>query len=518
MKDTPFTAARLLALYDQVAGAEDAIPRLRRFVLDLAVRGKLVAQDASDEPAAELLKRLPARKMAHSEMPVNWLPAKLGQIVEFQYGKGLDKKLRLDQGPVPVFGSNGIVGYAEQALTDSPSIIVGRKGSAGALNLCDGPSWTTDVAYFVECPSFLTLRYLFNLLTSLNLDSFGKGVKPGLSRSDAYDISVALPPLAEQRRIVGRVEELMALCDQLQAARAEERAVRNRLTSATLSRLTAPDQPAEATSQNARFALQSLTTLTTRPAQIKALRQTILNLAVRGKLVEQDAADEPAVELLKRIVAWQTQQIGEKKIRAPRKQLAQITDEDAPYLRPMGWEFARLGQLIYIQSGDGLTAANMKDGVVPVFGGNGINGHHDKANVFQPAIVIGRVGYYCGSVHLTPKNAWVTDNAFITHFSVAEICLRFLILLLNGTNLKEDENATAQPVISGSKIYPIVVGLPPLAEQHRIVAKVDALMTLCDQLETSLTTTTTRSRLLEALLHEALEPSAGSSTTLARNI
>jgi len=90
---------------------------------------------------------------------------------------------------------------------------------------------------------------------------------------------------------------------------------------------------------------------------------------------------------------------------------------------------------------------------------------------------------------------------------VAGIDLRFLVLLLNGTNLKENENATAQPVISGSKIYPIVIGLPPLAEQHRIVAKVDALMALCDRLEASLAVThTTRRNLLDALLGEALAP------------
>ena len=103
----------------------------------------------------------------------------------------------------------------------------------------------------------------------------------------------------------------------------------------------------------------------------------------------------------------------------------------------------------------------MKGGSIPVFGGNGINGYHDQSNVNQPTIVIGRVGYYCGSIHVTPTSAWITDNAFITNFSHNEIYLRFLALLLTGTNLKEDENATAQPVISGSKIYPIVVGLPP---------------------------------------------------------
>jgi type I restriction enzyme S subunit len=110
-----------------------------------------------------------------------------------------------------------------------------------------------------------------------------------------------LPPLAEQRRIVAKVEELMALLDRLEAARTAREATRDRLTAASLARLTAPDADAADFPANARFALATLPALTTRPDQIKPLRQTILNLAVRGKLVEQDPTDEPASELLKRI-------------------------------------------------------------------------------------------------------------------------------------------------------------------------------------------------------------------------
>jgi type I restriction enzyme S subunit len=106
---------------------------------------------------------------------------------------------------------------------------------------------------------------------------------------------------------------------------------------------------------------------------------------------------------------------------------------------------------------------------------------------------------------VTPSQAWITDNAFITEFCTDAIFQNFLVLLLKATNLKENEKATAQPVISGAKIYPISVGLPPLAEQHRIVAKVDELMAVCDRLEAQLTATQTESRrLVEAVLHEAL--------------
>jgi type I restriction enzyme S subunit len=108
-----------------------------------------------------------------------------------------------------------------------------------------------------------------------------------------------LPPLAEQRRIVAKVDELMALCDRLEAAQAERETRRDRLTAASLSRLNAPDQ--KSLQNDARFAMQSLSAITARTDQMKQLRQTILNLAVRGKLVPHDTTDEPSSKLLDRI-------------------------------------------------------------------------------------------------------------------------------------------------------------------------------------------------------------------------
>lgn len=211
---------------------------------------------------------------------------------------------------------------------------------------------------------------------------------------------------------------------------------------------------------------------------IKRLRELILDLAIRGKLVLQDPKDEPTRDLLERIVL-ERNKLGVKIIADN-----EIKTTELPYNLPGNWEFVRLHQIIRISSGDGLTASRMnKDGSIPVFGGNGITGYHDSFNVSKPSLIIGRVGYYCGSIHLTPSKAWVTDNAFVTRFSEGNVDINFLSWLLKGTDLKQNQAATAQPVISGRKIYPIVVGLPPSAEQKRIVAKVDKLMALCDQLE-----------------------------------
>ncbi|MEZ9389131.1 restriction endonuclease subunit S [Vibrio lentus] len=213
---------------------------------------------------------------------------------------------------------------------------------------------------------------------------------------------------------------------------------------------------------------------------VKKLRELILELAVRGKLVPQDPTDESASVLLDRIKDERRAEAKNGKL----KEVKAISDNESPCQLPINWSFARLEEIIQISSGKNLTVKKMDtSGKIPVYGGNGVTGIHSESNVSEKTIVIGRVGFYCGSVHLTPAYAWVTDNAFITKYSRANLDEDFLVWLLKATNLSENDSATAQPVISGKKVYPIVVALPPKEEQRLIAAKIDELMALCDQLE-----------------------------------
>ncbi|HDI4956196.1 TPA: restriction endonuclease subunit S [Salmonella enterica] len=234
---------------------------------------------------------------------------------------------------------------------------------------------------------------------------------------------------------------------------------------------------------------------------IKKLRELILELAVRGKLVPQDPNDEPASELLERIAAEKAELVKQGKIKKP-KPLPEISEEEKPFELPEGWEWIRFGNIFKVSSGDALTSNQMNTlGEYPVYGGNGINGYHDSYNVAKRTLVIGRVGYYCGSIHITPNHAWVTDNAFITHFSESNLDLDYVEILLKATNLKEDESATAQPVISGRKIYPIVLAVPPLEEQRKIAKKTHELLGLCTRLEQhSLSSLNAHQQLVETLL------------------
>ena len=213
----------------------------------------------------------------------------------------------------------------------------------------------------------------------------------------------------------------------------------------------------------------------------ETLKKAILQYAMQGKLVEQDPNDEPASVLLERIKAEKEQLIKDGKIKKE-KPLPSITEDEIPYELPKGWEWVRLGSIISISSGKFLPSNEMKqDGNIPVYGGNGINGYHNEYLIDKPTLIIGRVGFYCGCVHLSTGKAWVTDNAFITTFSENNININFLKWLLTASDLGQNDNATAQPVVSGKKIYPLVVALPPLAEQKRIIEKLEQILPLVEE-------------------------------------
>lgn len=213
------------------------------------------------------------------------------------------------------------------------------------------------------------------------------------------------------------------------------------------------------------------------------LKNSILQLAVQGKLVEQRAEEGTAEELYKKIQAEKQKLTAEKKIKKE-KPLPEITAEEITFDIPESWKWVRLGEVLSISSGDGLTKREMSEkGEYPVYGGNGINGYHNNYNVSKKTLVIGRVGYYCGSTHITEDKAWITDNAFIATFDETNIDMKWLKYYIDYLNPRNKASSTAQPVISGKLIYPLLFPLPPLEEQKRIVAKIEELLPQIDRYE-----------------------------------
>lgn len=164
------------------------------------------------------------------------------------------------------------------------------------------------------------------------------------------------------------------------------------------------------------------------------------------------------------------------------EKLEEAIVKDAPYEVSENWVWTKVGTILKVSSGKGLTAKEMNDeGSIPVYGGNGITGYHDKAIYDTSKLIIGRVGAQCGNVHITSFPCWITDNALVVEYQKKNINEKYLYYILKELNLGSYSTSSAQPVISGGKIYKIAIPLPPLKEQQRIVDKIESLFEKLDK-------------------------------------
>ena len=576
-------AERLLALYDYVADAPDAVSRLRRFVLDLAVRGKLVEQDPADEPASKLLKRIAAEKerlvkagvirkkrqlpensapVVPFEIPESWALILLGEAVVLingrafkptdWSGKGLPivRIQNLNNPSAPFNRFDGEL--KEKFLIDDGDFLISWSGtpgtSFGAYIWDRGPAILNQHIFKSILPEdvfdkkFLKVAINARLLELIKRAHGGVGLQH-ITKPKLEALTITLPSLAEQRRVVAKVDELMALCDRLEAARTAREKIRNQLTKASYARLSVPDTHAVTFRSDARFAINAFPALTARANQVKQLRQTILNLAVRGRLVEQDPADEPASKLLKRIAAEKERLVKAGEIRK-RRDLSNGEAVDPPFDLPATWQWCRLDTVGAIIGGGTPSSADKANFSEP---GKGIPwvtpadlGGYNELYIKNGSRDLTEKGLQSSSATMMPaRTVLFTSRAPIGYVAIAANpiatnqgfksivpyipdCSRFIALAMRTFAHKIDASApgTTFKEASGKIVAGVPFPLPPLAEQHRIVAKIDELISLCDRLEASLDAIDTgRNRLLESLLRDALksaanEPEAGHSSTV----
>jgi len=344
------------------------------------------------------------------------------------------------------------------------------------------------------------------------------------------EFPVGLPPLSEQRRIVAKVDELMALCGRLEATKTERERLRDRLATASLYHLS-NGANAEAIRGATSFYLRHLPRLTLEHQQIKQLRQAIHNLAVRGKLVPQDSNDEPTSELLKPI---------QSRKRHPNAATTGISAESMPFSLPPGWQWVRFGQIItdadagWSPKSEVFPRSGNKWGVLKV---SAVSWDQflpeenkqllpdvvppERARVRRGDFLISRANTSelvakCAVVKEEPKNLILSDK--IVRLKIAHGCSKQYVCMVNNhadyarSYYAEEASGTSLSMknVSRAVIYELLVPLPPAAEQRRIVAKVDELMALCDRLEGQVTTAQSeRRRLLEAILNQALNDNRG---------
>lgn len=476
--------------FETFAELPGAVEKLRYLIVSLGVRGELIPNDPN-EPAVST-KLLSG---ASQSSPINWRHGNVSDVFDFQYGKNLPAKNRSETGEYPVYGSNGVVGTHNECVTEQPAIIVGRKGSAGALNIAIGPSWTTDVAYFVIPPEDVDLRFTYLLFSTLGLDGLGKGIKPGLSRKEAYALPISLPPLAEQKRIVAKVDALMGWCDRLEVLQAQRDTQHAALARAALARFA--DNPTPQTLQ-ALFHDQF-------PIQPNDLRKAILTLAVQGKLIQASSRDEPACELLKRVMIDKEALAKERKVRLSKTVEYSIPDE--AYVAPPHWVAVYINDVAIIQGGKRLPngavfsekstpycyirVTDMKNGSISETGLRYISADVqrkiaryviNKEDLYITiAGTIGEVGYVPESLdghNLTENAAKIVFRGFDRRFFKLVLSSDFIQSQFINKTKQMAQPKLALKRIAGAKFY-----LPPLAEQRRIVAKVDELMALVDRLD-----------------------------------
>ena len=346
-------------------------------------------------------------------------------------------------------------------LNPAGSVLIAMYGATiGKLGILSIAATTNQACCACFPLGGLDNKYLFYFLMAqkpLFIKQGEGGAQPNISKEKIVSTLMPVPPLEEQRRIVVMLGRIFPIIDVYSKCKTE----------LDLCNTTFPER----------------------------LKKSILQEAVQGKLVPQDPSDEPAEALLERIRAEKQRLIKEGKIKKGKHEsvifrrdnshyekldgVEHCIDEELPFEIPESWAWVRLGTILSVSSGDSLTGAQMNSaGSIPVYGGNGIAGTHDKWNVCHRTLVIGRVGYYCGATHITESFAWVTDNAFITHFNEELLQMKWLKFLIDYLEPRKRASSTAQPVISGKLLYPMLVPLPPLAEQHRIVQRVDELLPL----------------------------------------
>ncbi|HDC4807410.1 TPA: restriction endonuclease subunit S [Enterobacter kobei] len=515
------------------------IKKLRELILELAVRGKLVPQDPNDEPASELLKRIAAEKAElvkqgkikkqkplpeisedekPFELPVGWEWVRLGFITN--YGE-CDKAE-----PTDADADTWIVELED--IEKSTSRLLNRvtfserpfKSSKNKFNKNDvlygklrpyldkvlvadySGVCTTEIipikVYGNILPGYLRLLLKSpRFIAYANESTHGMNL-PRLGTDKAINAVVELTAIAEQSRIVNKVDELMSLCDQLEQQYLTSLDAHQQLVETLLTTLT-DSQNAEELAENWARIYQHFDTLFITEVSIDALKQTILQLAVMGKLVPQDPNDEPASELLKRIEQEKAQLVKEGKIKK-QKPLPPISEDEKPFELPKGWEWCRIGSVINIRAElvkpenyynffqvapdiiEKGTGKVISQRTVKESGIKGPNSRFYKNQIvyskIRPSLSKAFIAEYDGlcSADMYPLDCFI-NTGYLLKVILSEV---FLI------QVRAAENRIKMPKLNVESLSNILIPVPPAGMQSAVFSKISQMDTFCDTLKSHL--------------------------------
>ena len=526
------TRAKFIEVFDTIAEAPGGVERLRELVLQLAVRGRLVPQDADEEPPISIIERnakkkrylLDQRKISKPKslpclssdevpfsVPETWRWIRLGEIALVVMGHSPPGSSYNEQGfGVPLI--NGPVEFSTGAF----GLTICRKYTTEPNQMCmtgdmlicvrGATTGRTNIAAFDACigrgvalvRAWDAQRYVNLYLWHVAKEflAAGKGTTfPSISYSDLAGKPLPLPPLAGQHRIVAKVDELMGLTDRLVAARRSRVGVRTAARDSTLAALRNAVTPEEGGTAWIRIA-ERMDDLFTTSADLTPLREAVLQLAVRGRLVLQVEEDEPATALLKRISA-------DSKLK-PDRPLSPVNEADVPWRLPRSWTWVRLRQITTFSMGKTPPTKNAsywsdKSGHPWVsiadmdhFGIVSETKRHVTTRAASEVFACSPVSFgtilmsfklTIGKIAKLGVDAYHNEAIIALYPVINEMdayLFQFMPLFSSGGSSK---GAIKGKTLNSNSLSNLLVALPPLAEQHRIVAKVVELMEVIDQLE-----------------------------------
>ncbi|APZ73309.1 restriction endonuclease subunit S [Salmonella enterica] len=518
------------------------IKKLRELILELAVRGKLVPQDPNDEPASVLLERIAAEKAElvkqgkikkqkplpeiseeekSFELPVGWEWTTLNTLAEINPKIDVsDDEQDISFVPMPLIstkfdGSHDFEvrkwkevkkGYTHFANGDiaiakitpcfensKAAIFSGLKNNVGVgtteLHVARPYSQAVNQQYLLlnfKSPSFLKTG---------ESQMTGSAGQKRVPRNFFENYPLPFPPLQEQERIVNNFTQLMILCDQLEQHSLTSLDAHQQLVETLLTTLT-DSQNADELAENWARISEHFDTLFTTEASIAALKQTILQLAVMGKLVPQDPNDEPASELLKRIAQEKAQLVKDGKMKK-QKPLPPISDEEKPFELPIGWEWCRLGECINLISGQHLKPDEYEEEchgeMLPYITGPAefglISPTYSKYTNEKRAIAAK------GDILITCKGAGLGKlNVADTNIAISRQLMAINVIRMNSEYLKiildsmygyfqSKGVGIAIPGISREDVMEPLIMLPPFEEQKRIMENLYKLNFLIEDIK-----------------------------------
>ncbi len=534
--------------FDTAFTSEAGVKKLRELILTLAMQGKLVPQSPSDKPASELLKEIKTEKEKlikegkiktqkelppikpeeiPYEIPETWEWVRLGEIGNIFNGNSIKKaekeKKYYKQEGIPYIATkdvgygldeinyfNGVniphhsiknfrVAHRNSVLICSEGGSAGRKCGITTKDICFGNKLYANEPLHGVSAKYILYCYLSNYFFK-SFNQKKTGIIGGISIQKFIKLLLPLPPAEEQKRIVEKIDKLMAKCDEMEQLIKERQQKRISVHESAVHSLLSAENKASSES-SWQFITSNFSELYSCKENVAELKKAILTLAMKGKLVPQDPSDKPASELLKEIKNEKEKLIKEGKIKK-RKDLPPIKPEEIPYEIPDSWEWVRLGSLGNTQTGTTppRKESNYFGTFIPFIGpgdisNKGINYNNQGLSesglsksrlIRKNSILMVCIGGSIGKTVINERD--ISCNQQINFISTFSSIMKFhLYYYLKSETFQEilikKSTGSATPIINKSKWSEIPIPIPPLKEQKRIVEKIDKLMSICDQLE-----------------------------------